>query len=62
MEDLPKTTESTSQEISSNNSLMMKLFEEIEVDAPSGEYCTEDQTWSHREWLEFSPVKNNQEM
>lgn len=44
------------------NSVFSDLFEVIELNSPEGKYDVESQTWSHRDWTQFSPVKNNQEM
>ena len=42
--------------------LLHQLFEPLGVAEPNGKYCPETQTWEHRDWLQFSPVKHNQEM
>jgi len=43
-------------------SILERLFEPLSITPTTGVYDPGSQTWSHREWLEFSPVKNNQEM
>ncbi|HHT9120985.1 MAG TPA: hypothetical protein ACFYD3_10650 [Candidatus Hypogeohydataceae bacterium YC41] len=42
-------------------SLLEELFEELTTATPDGDYNPELQTWTHREWIQFSPVKLNQE-
>lgn len=49
-------------ESNSDNSLLEYLFEELDVSDPNGVYDSESHTWTHRNWIQFSPVKQNQEM
>lgn len=48
--------------VQANESLLERLFEPLSVDEPKGAYRPQSQTWAHRDWLQFSPVKHNQEM
>lgn len=43
-------------------SVLEGLFEEENLPEIGGRYCPETQTWEHRDWLQFSPVKHNIEM
>jgi len=46
----------------SSSPVLARLFESLPKQEITGHYVTEDQTWSHREAIVFSPVKHNQEM
>lgn len=43
-------------------SLLSRLFERLPESRPEGYYDAKRQTWSHREGVQFSPSKHNQEM
>lgn len=43
-------------------SVLDSLFELADLPEVEGRYCPSTQTWEHRNWLQFSPVKHNQEM
>lgn len=43
-------------------SVLETLFERVDLAEVAGQYCPATQTWEHRDWLQFSPVKHNQEM
>ncbi len=47
---------------SSDTSLLEDLFEELDVPDPNDEYDPKSQTWTHRDWIQFSPVKLSREM
>ena len=42
-------------------SILEELFEPLPTPRPDGKYDPITQTWEHREWLQFTPVKHNQE-
>jgi hypothetical protein len=43
-------------------SVLEMLFERVDLPEVEGRYCPSTQTWEHRDWLQFTPVKHNQEM
>jgi hypothetical protein len=43
-------------------SVLETLFERVDLSDVTGHYCPATQSWEHRDWLQFSPVKHNQEM
>jgi len=43
-------------------SVLARLFEPVPNPKVTGKYDPRTQTWSHREAIQFSPAKHNQEM